>query len=125
MSAPAPQSRRAGLPAGSGWLLLVAVLVIVSALAVSFSAHWSRQLLNELAGEMDVREKAQAEWGRLVLEQSTWTAYSRIERIATEQLGMKVPEPSDVILVVPPGSGRAGLVLCGRGLAHCRAARAG
>ena len=101
MSAPAPQSRRAGLPAGSGWLLLVAVLVIVSALAVSFSAHWSRQLLNELAGEMDVREKAQAEWGRLVLEQSTWTAYSRIERIATEQLGMHVPEPSDVILVKP------------------------
>ena len=101
MSAPAPQSRRAGLPAGSGWLLLVAVLVMVSALAVSFSAHWSRQLLNELAGEMDVREKAQAEWGRLVLEQSTWTAYSRIERIATEQLGMKVPEPSDVILVQP------------------------
>ena len=50
---------------------------------------------------MDVREKAQAEWGRLVLEQSTWTAYSRIERIATEQLGMKVPEPSDVILVQP------------------------
>ena len=39
--------------------------------------------------------------GRLVLEQSTWTAYSRIERIATEQLGMKVPEPSDVILVQP------------------------
>lgn len=101
MTAPAPQSRRPGLPAGSGWLLLVAVLVIVSALAVAFSAHWSRQLLNELAGEMDVREKAQAEWGRLVLEQSTWTAYSRIERIATEQLGMKVPEPSDVILVQP------------------------
>lgn len=101
MSAPAPQSRRSGLPAGSGWLLLVAVLVIVSALAVSYSAHWSRQLLNELSGEMDVREKAQAEWGRLVLEQSTWTAYSRIERIATEQLGMKVPEPSDVILVQP------------------------
>ncbi len=101
MTAPAPQSRRSGLPTGSGWLLLVAVLVIVSALAVSFSAHWSRQLLNELAAEMDVREKAQAEWGRLVLEQSTWTAYSRIERIATDQLGMKVPEPSDVILVQP------------------------
>tara|TARA_Y100000780_G_scaffold149114_1_gene134364 strand:- start:2093 stop:2398 length:306 start_codon:yes stop_codon:yes gene_type:complete len=101
MTAPAPQSRRSGLPTGSGWLLLVAVLVIVSALAVSFSAHWSRQLLNELATEMDVREKAQAEWGRLVLEQSTWTAYSRIERIATDQLGMKVPEPSDVILVQP------------------------
>ena len=89
------------LPAGSGWLLLVGVLVGITALAVSYSAHWSRLLLNEMAAEIEVREKAQAEWGRLVLEQSTWTAYSRIERIATEQLGMHVPEPSDVILVQP------------------------
>ena len=89
------------LPAGSGWLLLVGVLVVITALAVSYSAHWSRLLLNEMAAEIEVREKAQAEWGRLVLEQSTWTAYSRIERIATEQLGMRVPEPSDVILVQP------------------------
>tara|TARA_R110000868_G_scaffold71111_5_gene208636 strand:- start:1511 stop:1819 length:309 start_codon:yes stop_codon:yes gene_type:complete len=89
------------LPTGSGWLLLVGVLVVITALAVSYSAHWSRLLLNEMAAEIEVREKAQAEWGRLVLEQSTWTAYSRIERIATEQLGMHVPEPSDVILVQP------------------------
>ncbi|MGY8811969.1 MAG: cell division protein FtsL [Pseudomonadales bacterium] len=89
------------LPAGSGLLLLVGVVVVISALAVSYSAHWSRLLLNELAAEIEMREKAQAEWGRLVLEQSTWTAYSRIERIATEQLGMHVPEPADVILVQP------------------------
>lgn len=89
------------LPTGSGWLLLVGVIAVVSALAVAYSAHWSRFLLNELATEIEVREKAQAEWGRLVLEQSTWTAYSRIERIATEQLGMHVPEPADVILVQP------------------------
>jgi len=102
MSAPEqlikPQSN---LPAGSGWLLLVGVVAVVSALAVAYSAHWSRLLLNELAAEIEVREKAQAEWGRLVLEQSTWTAYSRIERIATDQLGMHVPEPADVILVQP------------------------
>src|SRR5690606_39453680 len=72
---------------------------LVTALAVPYSAHWSRQLLNELAGEMQQREKAQAEWGRLVLEQSTWTAHSRVESIATRQLGMRVPEPSEVILV--------------------------
>ena len=77
------------------------IQVVITALAVSYSAHWSRLLLNEMAAEIEVREKAQAEWGRLVLEQSTWTAYSRIERIATEQLGMHVPEPSDVILVQP------------------------
>lgn len=92
---------RSGLPASSGWLLLVWGLTLVTALAVPYSAHWSRQLLNELAAEMLQREKAQAEWGRLVLEQSTWTAHNRVESIATRQLGMRVPEPSEVILVRP------------------------
>lgn len=102
MSMPnAANTDRAGLPAGSGWLLLIWGLTLVTALAVPYSAHWSRQLLNELAGEMQQREKAQAEWGRLVLEQSTWTAHSRVESIATRQLGMRVPEPSEVILVRP------------------------
>ena|SRR5690554_181958 len=92
---------RTGLPVGSGWLLLVWMLMLGTALAVPYSAHWTRQLLNELAAEMHQREKAQAEWGRLVLEQSTWTAHSRVESIATRQLGMSVPEPSEVILVRP------------------------
>lgn len=92
---------RSGLPASSGWLLLVWGLTLVTALAVPYSAHWTRQLLNELAAEMLQREKAQAEWGRLVLEQSTWTAHNRVESIATRQLGMRVPEPSEVILVRP------------------------
>ena len=102
MSTPnAANTARAGLPTGSGWLLLIWGLTLVTALAVPYSAHWSRQLLNELAGEMQQREKAQAEGGRLVLEQSTWTAHSRVESIATRQLGMRVPEPSEVILVRP------------------------
>lgn len=103
MTAPntAQAAARNGLPAGSGWLLLVWVLMLGTALAVPYSAHWTRQLLNELAAEMDQREKAQAEWGRLVLEQSTWTAHSRVESTATRQLGMRVPEPGEVILVRP------------------------
>lgn len=96
-----PTVARTGLPASSGWLLAVWVLTLATALAVPYSAHWSRQLLNELAAEMHQREKAQAEWGRLVLEQSTWTAHSRVESIATQQLGMRVPEPGEVILVRP------------------------
>lgn len=104
MTAPAEKSTatpRSGLPASSGWLLTVWGITLVTALAVPYSAHWSRQLLNELAAEMLQREKAQAEWGRLVLEQSTWTAHHRVESIATRQLGMRVPEPNEVILVRP------------------------
>ena len=89
------------LPGGSFLMLLLFVGVLVSAIAVSYSAHWNRQLLNTLYGELSERDKAQAEWGRLILEQSTWTAHSRIEVLATEQLKMHIPGAADVKMVAP------------------------
>lgn len=89
------------LPRSTGLLLLAWLLLIVSALGVTYSSHWSRELLNQLATEMTQREKHHAEWGRLVLEQSTWTAHSRVEAIAERELGMRVPRPDEVILVKP------------------------
>jgi cell division protein FtsL len=89
------------LPQGSLLMLVLFLGILLSALAVSYSAHWNRQLLNELYGELSVRDKAQAEWGRLVLEQSTWTAHNRIEALASERLGMHIPEPGEVRMVAP------------------------
>eukprot|EP01031_Cornospumella_fuschlensis_P006421 gene6421-7983_t len=77
-------------------MLLLFIAVLVSAIGVSYSAHWNRQLLNKLYTELSVRDKAQAEWGRLVLEQSTWTAHNRIESLASEQLKMRIPEPAEI-----------------------------
>lgn len=83
-------------------LILVLFLgVLVSAIAVSSTAHWNRQLLNDLYAELSERDKTQAEWGRLVLEQSTWTAHNRIETLASEQLKMRIPEAAEVRLVAP------------------------
>lgn len=95
------QPRVSGMPSGSLLMLVLFGLVLGSAVAVAWSAHWNRQLLNQLYGELSVRDKAQAEWGRLVLEQSTWTAHSRIELLASEQLRMRVPEPGEVRMVAP------------------------
>ncbi|MDH4584620.1 cell division protein FtsL [Pseudomonas sp. BN415] len=89
------------LPGGSLLMLLLFVGVLLSAIAVSYSAHWNRKLLNELYSELSVRDKAQAEWGRLVLEQSTWTAHNRIESLASEQLKMRIPDPTEVRMVAP------------------------
>ncbi|MGP0171980.1 cell division protein FtsL [Pseudomonas sp. NCHU5208] len=96
-------SRRFGksMPGGSLLLLALFLAILVSAVAVSYSAHWSRQLLNDLYGELSVRDKAQAEWGRLILEQSTWTAHNRIETLASEQLKMHIPDPAAVRMVQP------------------------
>lgn len=89
------------LPRGSMLMLLLFLAVLVSAVAVSYSAHWNRQLLNDLYAELSVRDKAQAEWGRLILEQSTWTAHNRIEALATERLGMRIPDAGEVRMVAP------------------------
>ncbi|MFZ6047251.1 cell division protein FtsL [Pseudomonas sp. CR3202] len=89
------------LPPGSTVMLLLFVAVLLSAIAVSYSAHWNRKLLNELYAELSVRDKAQAEWGRLILEQSTWTAHNRIESLASEQLKMRIPDPAEVRMVAP------------------------
>ena len=82
-------------------MLLLFLAVLVSAIGVSYSAHWNRQLLNDLYAELSVRDKAQAEWGRLILEQSTWTAHNRIEALATERLSMRIPDAAEVRMVAP------------------------
>lgn len=87
------------MPSCSLLMLVLFIAVLISAIAVSSTAHWNRQLLNSLYAELSERDKAQAEWGRLVLEQSTWTAHNRIETLASDQLKMRIPEAAEVRLV--------------------------
>lgn len=89
------------LPPLSGLIALLFAGILVTAVLVAYSTHASRQLLNTLFVEMKQRDAHQAEWGRLVLEHSTWTAHNRIEKIAVERLGMQVPEPGSVRMVAP------------------------
>ncbi|EHK69552.1 cell division protein FtsL [Pseudomonas sp. HR1] len=89
------------LPLGSSVMLVLFAGVLLSAVAVAYSAHWNRQLLNTLYGEMAIRDKAQAEYGRLLLEQSTWTAHSRVEALASGQLQMRIPDPAEIRMVNP------------------------
>lgn len=79
--------------------LILYIAILFSAILVTQSTHENRKLLNELYSEKRVYDKAQSEYGRLMLEQSTYTAYSRVESIATSEIKMKVPEPSEIIMV--------------------------
>lgn len=82
-------------------MLLLFLAVLVSAIGVAYSAHLNRQLVNTLYTELNERDKAQAEWGRLILEQSTWTAHSRIETLAADQLKMRIPDAAEIRMVAP------------------------
>lgn len=77
-------------------LILVAI-VLASALGAVASQHQARKLFTELEREQDRMRQLEVEWGQLQLEQSTWDAHARIEKIARDRLHMKPPAAGQVI----------------------------
>ena len=53
----------------------------------------------ELEKEQEQAGRLAVEWGQLQLEQSTWAMRARIEKIATKQLFMKVPDGSQIKVI--------------------------
>jgi cell division protein FtsL len=84
-------------------LLLLAVL-IGCALALVTSQHRARKLYVELQKEQELTRQLDVEWGQLQLEQSTWAMHARIEKVATQALGMRVP-PSSRVQMAPSAAG--------------------
>ncbi len=81
--------------------ILLVVLLVLSALAVSWSVHESRRLTNEVQRLQAEHNRLQTEWGQLLLEHSTWGAYARVERMAREKLSMAQPDASQRVVVTP------------------------
>ena len=84
--------------------LLFLAALIACALALVTSQHQARKLYVELQKEQERARLIEVEWGQLQLEQSTWATPARVEKLATQALGMRVP-PSSRIQVVPPAGG--------------------
>ncbi len=83
-------------------VLLLAVLwllVLVSAAAVVQLKHQERALFIELERLGGERDRLNIEWGRLQLEQSTWSAHGFVEQVAGRQLRMTMPQATDVKIV--------------------------
>jgi cell division protein FtsL len=85
-------------------LLLLAVLV-VCALSLVTSRYQARKLFVDLERTQSEARAFETEYGQLQLEQSTWAAPSRIEKIARSDLQMQLPTATRV-QVVPSGGGR-------------------
>ena len=82
--------------------LIIAVLfvaVMSSAIAAVYAKHESRKLFTELQQLSNERDRMEVDWGRLQIEQSTWSTYGRVEQLAREQMKMQAPPPDRVSLV--------------------------
>jgi len=84
------------------FLLMSAVLVLAvmtSAIGCVYAKHESRKLFVELQRFTAERDEMQVNWGRLQIEQSTWSAHARVESLARQQMKMRSPDPADIRLV--------------------------
>lgn len=71
---------------------VVAALVLVSAFAVIHSTHACRELYTSLQGLEAQQWLLQEDYGRLLLEKSTWASHYRVEKVARSELGMVEPD---------------------------------
>ncbi|MFN9967898.1 MAG: cell division protein FtsL [Lysobacteraceae bacterium] len=82
-------------------LLLLLGLVAASAVAVVLARHQHREAFIALSAADRERDELNVEFGRLQIEQATWSETNRIEQIAAGTLGMKFPDGAEVVVVQP------------------------
>lgn len=80
-------------------LLIFAVVCVISAIALVYTKHESRNLFVELEELTTERDELNIEWGQLQIEQSTWATHARIEQVALEELALKRPKSTEIYLI--------------------------
>lgn len=90
-------------PVTRSWLFVVVALILVigSSVAVVYSSYETRRLVASHQRLQQENNEMQVEWGQLLLEQSTWGSYNRVERLAGVKLKMRVPAPNEIVMVEP------------------------
>ena len=82
-------------------LAVLIVMNVISAIGVVHARHRHRQQFFALTRLEKVRDDLNIEFSRLQLEQATLAESNRIDTIARNRLGMKTPEPADIVVVQP------------------------
>lgn len=73
--------------------------VLMSALSIVYVTNCSRSLNAGLQQTLAERDRLHIQWGQLLLEKSTWMMQARIQQVASDKLGMMVPNNKSVVIV--------------------------
>jgi len=82
-------------------LLLIVLAVVASAVAAIYTKHIGRTEFVALQKLEYTRDHLNEEWGRLLLEQSTWGSPGRVEQQARLRLHMIVPTAETTVVIQP------------------------
>ena len=78
---------------------LLWLAVVASALAVTHYSHACRQIYGQLTAMQREMNQLQVEYGRYLLEQSAVGSLQRVEGMAADELNMRAPKASEIIMV--------------------------
>ena len=78
---------------------MLTVAVIVTAIACVYARHESRKQFTQLQVLTVERDAMEVEWGRLQIEQSTWSTHSRVEQLARRKMKMRNPAAAEIRVV--------------------------
>lgn len=82
------------------WIMLVMIVAIfISALGVEYDQADNRMLFNQLTLLQRERDALNVERAQLLLEESTWSTQSRVQKAATEKLNMIMPNQKNIVIV--------------------------
>ena len=80
-------------------VLVALTIVILSSFSVIYASHQTRVLYGSLQVGQDAADNLDSEYERLLLEQSAWAGYNRIDQLAREELGMSSPDRGRLVLM--------------------------
>ncbi|WP_026957936.1 MULTISPECIES: cell division protein FtsL [Aliagarivorans] len=82
--------------------LLLLLAALVSALAVVWTTHQTRLLVEQRERLMLERDELNVEWRHLLIEQNALAEHSRIESMARKRLDMHRPKLEEQVVVSRP-----------------------
>lgn len=80
-------------------IAMTLLLFLASSIGVIYSAHMTRQMYATLQTLQRQQDDLDNEYEKLLLEQSAWANYTRVDQLAREELNMAAPRARDVVVV--------------------------
>ena len=79
------------------FILIMALLF--SAFSVIYLKDVNRRLFIHYQALQTAHDRLYEDWGKLLLEQSTWSSQSRVKKIAQRRLGMDTPSSKEMVVL--------------------------
>lgn len=79
--------------------LMLAIIVMLSGLAVVYVSDLNRRVFMEVQAGQGYQNQLHLDWGKLLLEESTWSTQARIQSLAEERLEMAAPNTGQIVMI--------------------------